>query len=522
MLFKNAEDTRCDIYAFGAVLYEMLTGEPPYKGENAKEVRAQIIAAPPKPILILNPQANRGLVTVAESAMGRELRERYADMTDVLADLQRVKENKPPTGPHGIAGKMRGQLLRVGQISPVTWLFTGVAIFAVIGWLLWRNGPPKREIIQSHPSPSATNVVKTPPAIVTNPAPPVTLVSNPPAPVINTNPTVPINTPVKLPGTLTFATLAGQPGSKGSADGDGANARFDVPSAIAVDGAGNIYVADAGSQTIRKIAPDGTAITLAGVAGSSGSMDGNGGSARFLAPFGIAADSAGNVYVADTFNNTIRKIAANGTVKAPSPGSRNIPAKATVLATTRAFAIRGTWPWTTRAMFMWPTTAITPSARIAPDGATSTLAGSAGSQGSNDGTGSAARFWYPQGVAVDPAGNLYVSDSGNQMIRKITPNGMVTTLAGMAGSRGNTDGGPGYARFSNPRGLAVDGSGNILVADTDNSLIRKITPAGLVSTVAGRTDSPVRFSHPYSVAVDQSGNIYVADTDNHVIRKGSP
>ena len=121
--------------------------------------------------------------------------------------------------------------------------------------------------------------------------------------------------------------------------------------------------------------------------------------------------------------------------------------------------------------------------------AITTLAGRAGSAGSADGTGSAARFYYPRGVAVDSAGNVYVADTGNHTIRKVTPAGVVTTLAGLAGSSGSADGTGSAARFNYPPGVAVDSAGNVYVADTGNHTIRKVTPAGVVTTLAGLAGS---------------------------------
>ena len=127
----DAEDTRCDIYSFGALLYEMLTGHPPYKGRGTKEILDQILAGPPKPIPSLNPAADRGLVAVAEGCMARELRDRYADMRDVLKDLQRIKENKQPIGQ-----RKTGQVLRVPK---VIWIPACMAGIALLGWMIWRE-----------------------------------------------------------------------------------------------------------------------------------------------------------------------------------------------------------------------------------------------------------------------------------------------------------------------------------------------------------------------------------------------
>jgi sugar lactone lactonase YvrE len=326
---------------------------------------------------------------------------------------------------------------------------------------------------------------------------------------------------------LTFTTFAGPRGGAGVDDGTGNAARFSYPTGVATDSSGNVYVAEVGNGTIRKISPAGMVTTLAGLAGSVGSADGTARAARFH-PTGVATDSSGNVYVADTFNHTIRKISPGGTV--------------TTLAglAGREGSADGTG---SAAQFSYPNGVATDNGgnvyvadpgnhtirKISPAGAVTTLAGHAGSSGSEDGAGSA-RFHSPYGVATDSSGNVYVSDAADNTIRKISPAGAVTTLAGAPGSKGTADG-IGAARFNEPRGVAIDSSGNVFVADAGNDTIRKITFAGVVTTLAGLagkrgsadgTASDAQFLYPFRVATDSGGNVYVADSENHTIRKISP
>jgi IPT/TIG domain/NHL repeat/GYF domain 2 len=336
------------------------------------------------------------------------------------------------------------------------------------------------------------------------------------------------NTIRKITPTGVVTTLAGTAGASGSADGTGSAARFASPVGVAVDGSGNVYVADFYNNTIRKITPAGVVTTLAGTAGTSGSTDGTGSAARFRIPYGVAVDSSGNVYVADTYNQTIRKITPAGVVTtlagtAGSWGSVDGTGSAARFASPVGVAVDGSGN-----VYVADSGNHT-IRKITPAGVVTTLAGTAGSVGSADGTGSAAQFNFPRGVAVDGSGNVYVADTNT--IRKITPAGVVTTLAGTAGTSGSADGTGSAARFYSPRGVAVDGSGNVYVADTFNSTIRKITPAGVVTTLAGTagsvgsadgTGSAARFDDPSGVAVDGSGNVYVADTWNHTVRKITP
>jgi sugar lactone lactonase YvrE len=272
-----------------------------------------------------------------------------------------------------------------------------------------------------------------------------------------------------------ITTLAGLAGNSGSADGTGSRARFNHPLGVATDNSANVYVADTNNQTIRKITPSGAVTTLAGLAGNGGSADGMGSAARFGYAYGVTTDSSGNIYVADAGNNTIRKITVAGGV--------------------------------------------------------TTLAGLAGHAGRADGIGSAARFNNPNGVATDSSGNIYVADRGNNTIRKVTPAGAVTTLAGLAGTGWSTDGTGSEARFDFPQGVATDSSGNVYVADSNSHTIRRITPAGEVTTIAGArgcqgsadgTGSEAWFNWPQGVATDGSGNVYVVDTNNRAVRMITP
>jgi large repetitive protein len=286
----------------------------------------------------------------------------------------------------------------------------------------------------------------------------------------------------------TVTTFAGS-GSVGSADGTGTEAEFSNPVGVAVDPNGNVYVADRGNRTIRKITPDGVVSTLAGNPGNVGGDDGVGMNASFKYIHGVSVDNAGNVFVADREGCTIR--------------------------------------------------------RITPGGEVTTIAGVYTVNSYADGTNTEARFNYdsPSGVPVDASGsNVFVMDRGARVIRKITKIGddwVTTTIAGSPGQQGSLDGIGSEARFNSPYNGVVDSAGNLYVADTGTGgnygqTIRKLTLDGtnwVVTTIAGTpgiigagvgTGSETEFGHdsPFGVTIDNANNLYIADYGLSRVVKG--
>lgn len=260
-------------------------------------------------------------------------------------------------------------------------------------------------------------------------------------------------------------TLLAGDGVAGFRDGPALQARFADPYGVAVSAAGRVYVADAGDNNrIRVIAADGNAGTLAG--SEEGFADGVGSAARFNTPSGLALDAAGTLYVADTGNHAIRK--------------------------------------------------------VTPQGLVSTVAGT-GVAGFRDGPAAQAQFDGPVGVAVDAQGRIYVADTYNDRIRVIGPDGMVSTLAG-GEQPGFVDGRGAEARFDTPCALAVDAQGTLWIADPRNHAIRRLTPDGTVSTLASTLaeDTEALLRRPLSIAVTHDGFLYVGESGHGRVLQYSP
>lgn len=252
------------------------------------------------------------------------------------------------------------------------------------------------------------------------------------------------------------------------------NSKISNPAGVMLDKDGNLYFSDWSDQTVKRLDVKGQTLIAAGIPGSYGKQDGT--DSRLNGPFGITMDKDGFIYVCDTGNHSIRKVDRKGYV--------------------------------------------------------TTLAGTAGKPGFRDGKGPKARFNLPKGITCDKDGNIFVCDSGNHTVRKIDPTGVVTTVAGVAGKNGAVDGPALEAKFNELRGIAVDDQGNLFVCDSGNHTVRRITPAGKVQTVAGVNGrkgniegrgNTARLSAPYGITIDkQTGVMYVTEWDSHLIKKLVP
>jgi sugar lactone lactonase YvrE len=336
-------------------------------------------------------------------------------------------------------------------------------------------------------------------------------------------------------GAETITTIAGTGVNGFSGDGGPAtSARLYAPRGAAVDGQGNIYVATSQDHRVRKVSPGGTITTFAGT-GQAG-FSGDGGpatSARLYAPEGVAVDGQGNVYIADRFNFRVRKVSPGGTITTFAGGGRpgffgdGGPATSATLRNPSGVAVDGKGN-------VYIADRDNMRVRKVSSGGTITTIAGTGVQGfsGDGGPATSAQLRFPDGVAIDGQGNVYIADSQNHRVRKVSPGGKVTTFAG-TGACGSLpgDGGPATsATVCFPRSVAVDGQGNVYIADTNNSRVRKVSRSGTIATFAGTgTCGPAvgnggpatraQLCSPSGVAVDGQGNVYIAEEGRGRVRK---
>lgn len=319
--------------------------------------------------------------------------------------------------------------------------------------------------------------------------------------------------------------------ASGNANGTGSAATFSAPAGVAIDSSGNLYVAEYSNNDIRKITPAGVVTLFAGSpTGAPGNANGTGSAATFHNPTGVAVDAAGNVYVADESNNEIRMITPAGVVTtfagSGTAGNSDGTGTAATFNTPDGIAIDSTGN-------LWVTDSGNNEIRkITTPGAVVTTWAGNGTAGHANGSGTSATFSTPTGIAVDSAGNLYVADRGNNEIRKIDSSDVVTLFAGSStAAAGSADGTGTAATFNGPFGIATDAAGNVYVADENNQEIRMITPNAAVTTLAGSpltsgnangTGSAATFNYPVGIVADGSGDLYVGDNANNEIRKLVP
>ena len=337
----------------------------------------------------------------------------------------------------------------------------------------------------------------------------------------------------KVDSAGTITTIAGTGERRFGGDGGPAiQAQLDAPSGVVVDGAGNLYIADRANHRIRKVDSTGTITTIAGT-GERG-FGGDGGpatQARLNYPYGVAVDGAGNLYIADLANHRIRKVDSTGTITTfAGTGERGFGGDGGPASQAQINFPTGVAVDEAGNLYIadWS------NARIRKVDGTGTITTIAGTGelgfGGDGGPAIQARLSLPYSVAVDGAGNLYIADQYNNRIRRVDSTGTLTTIAGTGERRFGGDGGPAIqAQLGDPTGVAVDGAGNLYIADQYNNRIRRVDSTGTITTIAGTGErgfsgpaTQAQLDDPTGVAVDGAGNLYIADASNHRIRLLTP
>ncbi|MGV3756819.1 MAG: NHL repeat-containing protein [Verrucomicrobiota bacterium] len=322
-------------------------------------------------------------------------------------------------------------------------------------------------------------------------------------------------------------TLNPGDGSPGYANGPLAGAKFNDPAGLVFDTQGNLFVADSRNHVIRKVAVDGTVSLLAGTVGEAGFANGNGAGVKFDTPFGVALAGDGSLLVADTGNHILRRVDMSGVVTTYAGWAGTAGNTNGTLAEARFRSPLGLKRDTAGNIWVADSGNHTVR-RITPAGLVETVAGVPDAWGAADGPAASAKFNGPVDVAVAVDGRVFISDGFNHVIRCLGTNGMVTTIAGLAGAADWADGQGAQARFWNPAGLAFDHAGNLYVADSRNHVIRKVAMDGVVTTVSGSgrhagladgVNRAGRYFNPYGLAFDAGGNLVVSDSYNQTLRQ---
>ncbi|MGH2584934.1 MAG: protein kinase domain-containing protein [Dehalococcoidia bacterium] len=522
VLWHGQVTPQTDVYQLGASVFVALSGQVPFRGDPVQVFDA-IKTQPPPNLHALRPDLPATIVAIVAEAMSKDPARRPPGPQALAAELGRVAQqaaasdpmNAGPTVPlprpqappapgatesvthrrtpdGGRADTQRALTRKpAAAIAGAVAAVLGLAVLGLAVLLL------RSQDGDGNPAAAGSTTIAT----AQGAAPPQTSAQTaaPALPVAGT--------------VTTFA--GGWPG--GFADGPIATAQFGAPPGLALGADGTLYVADQHNHRVRAISPAGAVSTVADLSA--------GGQAPEDQLVGVAVDGAGVVYFIDRQNHLVYKVAPGGSPTVLAGSGRW--GFADGVGTQASFASLGGIAVDAAGAIYVTDEDNHALRRITPAGEVSTVAGSP-KPGFADGLGTAAQFSYPVGVAADAAGTLYVADAGNHAIRRITPTGDVTTLAG-TGEPGFADGPGRQARFNNPWAVTVDGAGNVYVADKQNHRIRRIAPDGMVTTVAGgaegNVDGPIgraQFSLPMGVAVDRAGAIYVADVGSASIRKIVP